>query len=150
RCGGQRPLVLNPAAKRVGAAVVSGGMGDLTALDGEMSRDGSSLGSNIVEPGPELRGLPRLPGPPLKYPELYVANSPIYFLDKIDAPVLIVNGTDDLNVAPFLGDEIFVGLRRLGKRATYVKYIGEAHEIKEYGNQLDLCRRMVEWFETYL
>jgi dipeptidyl aminopeptidase/acylaminoacyl peptidase len=63
---------------------------------------------------------------------------------------LIIHGAKDTAVAPFLADELFVGLRRLGKVVTYAKYEGEGHQANGYRNQLDIANRMIAWFEKYL
>jgi len=67
-------------------------------------------------------------------------------------PLLIVHGGDDTTTAPFLGDEVFVGLRRLGKDVEYAKYLGEGHSpiYWSYANQMDLCSRIIAWFDHYL
>jgi hypothetical protein len=65
---------------------------------------------------------------------------------------LIVHGTKDSIVAPFLGDEVFVGLRRLGKEVEYAKYQGEEHSpfYWSYQDQLDFANRIIEWFDLHL
>jgi dipeptidyl aminopeptidase/acylaminoacyl peptidase len=82
----------------------------------------------------------------------FIQNSPVYYLDQIEAQVLIAHGSEDNAVASFLGDEVFVGLRRLGKRAEYAKYEGEGHVPRHwsYANQYDLASRVLRWLETYL
>ena len=64
----------------------------------------------------------------------------------------MAHGERDIYVAPFLADELFVGLRRLGKEAEYVKYTGEGHDpvAWSYANQVDLSRRILSWFETHI
>jgi dipeptidyl aminopeptidase/acylaminoacyl peptidase len=63
-----------------------------------------------------------------------------------------VHGAQDDSVPSFLADEIFVGLRRLGKNVEYAKYEGENHSPNEWGyaNQEDFCNRMITWFDRYL
>jgi len=65
---------------------------------------------------------------------------------------LIVHGGEDTTVAPYLGDEIFVGLRRLGKEVEYARYDGEGHSPLGWrlANQVDLCNRVVAWFDRHL
>src|SRR5262249_54547639 len=84
------------------------------------------------------------------HPAAYVANSPIFYLDRVQTPLLIVHGSNDSNVAPFLADQVFVGLRRLGRTATYLKYAGETHGIEQYDDQIDCFTRIMEWFNRYL
>ena len=78
-------------------------------------------------------------GTPWEFRDRYIENSPIFFLDRIDTPLLIAHGGEDRTVSPFLGDELFVALRRLGKEVEYAKYEGEGHSpiYWSYPNQLD-------------
>jgi dipeptidyl aminopeptidase/acylaminoacyl peptidase len=82
--------------------------------------------------------------------EKYIENSPVFYLDRVATPLLILHGSKDLEVAPFLAEEIFVDLRRLGKPVVYAKYEGEGHEIVGFHNQLDFVARLIDWFEKYL
>jgi dipeptidyl aminopeptidase/acylaminoacyl peptidase len=55
-------------------------------------------------------------------------------------------------VPPSQSDEIFVGLRRLGKEVEYAKYEGEGHSplYWTYAHQVDFVNRMIVWFDRYL
>lgn len=143
--GGYATLALITQTTKFKAAVVISGFGDLLGLYSEMDQGGSSLGISILEQGP----FP-FPGTPWDFRDIYVENSPIFYLDRVKTPVLIVHGMEDVNVAPFLGDEVFVGLRRLGKPVTYVKYANEEHGIELYENQVDSFNRIVSWMNLYL
>lgn len=144
--GGYGTLALLVQSKRFRAAVEVDGTGDLLGVYGEMRQDGSAYGTS-VEHGQNALG-----GSPWEVRERFVENSPVFYLDRTDTPLLIVQGTDDTAVAPFLADEIFVGLRRLGKEAEYAKYAGEGHEPSYWSrpNQIDFCTRMLNWFEVHL
>ncbi len=63
-----------------------------------------------------------------------------------------MHGANDTAVASFLGDEIFVGLRRLGKEVEYAKYRGEDHSPPywSFANQVNLSDRMIDWFSERL
>ena len=76
----------------------------------------------------------------------------MFYLDSVQTPVLIVHGAEDSVVPSFLGDEIFVGLRRLGKEVEYAKYEGEGHsQISwSYINQVDYLNRVIDWFDKHL
>jgi len=91
-------------------------------------------------------------GTPWQFRERYIENSPLFFFNRVETPLLIVHGTEDSAVASFLGDQIFVALRRLGKNVEYAKYKGEDHSplYWSYTNQTDFCNRMIDWFDKYL
>jgi dipeptidyl aminopeptidase/acylaminoacyl peptidase len=142
--GGYSTLALLVQTKRFKAAVEANGMANLIGLYGEMSRDGSAFGTS-AETDQELMG-----GSPWQFPTRYVENSPLFYLDRVETPLLVMHGEDDTTISSFLGDEIFVALRRLGKVVVYAKYRGEDHELMSYSNQLDSCKRMLDWFEEYM
>lgn len=70
----------------------------------------------------------------------------------IQTPLLIIHGAEDSSVPSFLADEVFVGLRRLGKRVVYARYAGEGHWQATWGyaNQVDYLNRMIEWYDAHL
>lgn len=145
--GGYSTLALIVQTKRFSCAIEMDGMGDLIADYGAMGSTGTALATSILEHGQDAMG-----GPPWQFPQRYVDNSPIFYLDRVETPLLMVQGTKDATVPAFLGDEIFVGLRRLGKEVEYAKYEGEDHSplYWSYANQVDLCNRMIAWFHKYL
>jgi len=145
--GGFSTLALIVQSKRFKAAIAIDGMGDLVSLYSEMDKGGATYGLGLVEHGQDSMG-----GTPWQYRDRYIENSPFFYLDRVETPLLIVHGSEDSYVAPFLGDQIFVGLRRLGKEVVYAKYLGEGHTPREwtFANQVDLCNRMIDWFDKYL
>jgi len=145
--GGYSVLSLIVQSKRFGAAIEADGYGDLVGNYGAMGKGGVAFDTSIEEKGQGLMG-----GPPWQFRERYIENSPVYYLDRVETPLLIVHGAADTNVAPFLADEVFVGLRRLGKEVEYARYEGEEHSLLSwsYANQTDFCDRMIAWFDKYI
>jgi dipeptidyl aminopeptidase/acylaminoacyl peptidase len=145
--GGYSTLSLIVQTKRFKAAVEADGPGDLFGFYGEMDKSGTAYGTSVIEHGQALMG-----GTPWDSRDRYVENSPIFYLNRTETPLLIVHGSEDIAVASFLGDELFVALRRLGKRVDYAKYEGEDHTqlFWSYANQLDFCNRVIAWFDKYL
>ena len=145
--GGYSTVALIVQTKRFEAAMEVAGMADLLGLYGEMDKDGSAFGIPIIEHGQDALG-----GTPWEFRERYEENSPFFYLDRVETPLLVVQGSEDTGVASFLGDQIFTALRRLGKEVAYAKYQGEEHDPSDwsYVNQLDFCLRMIEWFDSHL
>lgn len=83
-------------------------------------------------------------------PELYLENSPIFNLDKVTTPVLILHNDEDGAVPWYQGIEYFNGLRRLGKPAWMLNYNGEPHWPVKWQNKLDFNIRMEQFFDHYL
>lgn len=145
--GGYSTLALIVQTKRFKAAVAVDGLGDLVGGYGGMDRTGAAFGISVAEQGQEKMG-----GTPWQFRDRYIENSPVFYLDRVDTPILIVHGSEDHAVLAFLGDEIFVGLRRLGKEVDYVKYEDEGHSpvYWSYANEVDFCNRVIAWLDTHL
>lgn len=128
------------------AAIVRGGYYNAVSQYGQMSRDGMAAWTGILEAGHNIHGNP------WGQRERFIENSPIFHLDKVQTPVLIISGAADTAARSSQAEELFVGLRRLGKKAEYVRYEGEEHYEAHWSlvHQYDYCQRMIKWFEEYL
>ncbi|MEO0340491.1 MAG: prolyl oligopeptidase family serine peptidase, partial [Bacteroidota bacterium] len=83
-------------------------------------------------------------------PLRYIENSPIFFADKINTPVLILHNDEDGAVPWYQGIEFFVAMRRLGKPAWLLNYNGEPHWPLKLQNRKDFQTRMAQFFDHYL
>lgn len=92
----------------------------------------------------------RIGGSLWEYPLRYLENSPIFTLDKINTPVLILHNDKDGAVPWYQGIEFFVGMRRLGKPAWMLNYNDEPHWPVKLQNRRDFQRRMQQFFDYYL
>lgn len=143
--GGYSTLALIVQTTQFKAAVVGAHAGgNLFTSYGRLSNQGYSHGIAWSE---ESQG--RMGGTPWEFRQRYIENSPLFYFDRVQTPVLILHGTVD-TLPSFLSDEVFVALRRLGKEVTYAKYRGEGHAITAYGNQMDYLNRTIAWFDRWL
>ena len=92
----------------------------------------------------------RIGGTPWEYPTRYVENSPIFNMDKINTPLLIMHNDADGHVPWYQGIEFFVSLRRLGKPSWFLNYNGEPHWPLKRQNRVDFNIRMAQFFDHYL
>jgi dipeptidyl aminopeptidase/acylaminoacyl peptidase len=92
----------------------------------------------------------RIGGTPWEYPQRYVENSPIFNIDKINTPLLIMHNDADGHVPWEQGIEFFVSLRRLGKPSWFLNYNGEPHWPVKLQNRKDFNMRMAQFFDYYL
>lgn len=92
----------------------------------------------------------RIGGTPWEYPQRYVENSPIFNIDKINTPLLIMHNDADGHVPWYQGIEFFVSLRRLGKPSWFLNYNGEPHWPLKMQNRVDFNIRMAQFFDYYL
>ena len=92
----------------------------------------------------------RIGGTPWEYPARYVENSPIFNIDKINTPLLIMHNDADGHVPWYQGIEFFVSLRRLGKPSWFLNYNEEPHWPLKMQNRKDFNIRMQQFFDYYL
>ena len=92
----------------------------------------------------------RIGGTPWEYPTRFVENSPIFNMDKINTPLLIMHNDADGHVPWYQGIEFFVSLRRLGKPSWFLNYNGEPHWPLKRQNRVDFNIRMAQFFDHYL
>jgi len=83
--------------------------------------------------------------------DLYIENSPIFYVDKINTPLLIRHNDKDGSVPWQQGIELFVAMRRLYKPVWLLNYNGQGHNLKSKSPQgKDLSIRMMHFFNHYL
>ena len=82
--------------------------------------------------------------------DLYIENSPLFYADQVNTPVLLMHNDKDGAVPWYQGIEFFVALRRLEKPAWMLTYNKEAHNLRKWPNRMDLSIRMSQFFDHYL
>lgn len=143
--GGYGVLGIVTHVHRFKAAVCWAGSGNLVTMYGQMDSDGTSHWIDWAE-----TGFGSIGGSLWEVRERYIENSPIFYLDQVNTPLLIVQGSSDRVTTPNHSEEIFVGLRRLGKKVEYARYEGEDHAFWFYPNRVDFCNRLIRWFDHWL
>ena len=83
-------------------------------------------------------------------PLRYLENSPLFWADRIETPMLMLANDNDGAVPWYQGIEMFTALRRLGKPAWLVNYNGEPHWPLPYLKRRDWNIRMQQFFDYYL
>jgi dipeptidyl aminopeptidase/acylaminoacyl peptidase len=92
----------------------------------------------------------RIGGDLWRFPLRYIENSPIFSLDKVQTPVLILHNDKDGAVPWYQGIEFFGSLRRMNKPAWLLNYNDEPHWPVKLQNRLDFQQRMQQFFDFYL
>ncbi len=82
--------------------------------------------------------------------DAYWAASPIREIASCTTPTLILHGDSDARVHPAQGMEFHRALRTLGIPTRFVRYPREGHGIGERLHQLDLLRRLIDWYDRFL
>lgn len=86
---------------------------------------------------------------PWESPDLYVSNSPIFFVDRVTTPLLMWHCKDDRSVPFEQAIEMFLNMRRAGKKVWMLQYDGDGHSTSGK-NAIDLDIRMRQFFDYYL
>jgi len=90
-------------------------------------------------------------GPPLyEAPHKYLENSPIFHIQRVQTPLLILHDDNDDAVPWYQGIELFLALRRNNKEAYLMNYNGEFHGLRRRPDQKDYAVRMQQFFDHFL
>lgn len=92
----------------------------------------------------------RLGGSLWESPMRYIENSPLFWADKIETPLLIMHNDGDGHVPWEQGIELFTALRRLGKPAWLINYNDEPHWPTSFANRRDWNIRLQQFFDHFL
>src|SRR6266536_4930004 len=91
--GGYSTLALIVQTTRFKAAIDYAGYANIMSQYGSMLNDGSRhFGIAWNEEGRGSMG-----GSPWQYRDRYIENSPVFFLDRVQTPLLIIQGTADIS-----------------------------------------------------
>jgi dipeptidyl aminopeptidase/acylaminoacyl peptidase len=120
---------------RFAAACVSAPVSDLTSMWG--TTDIPDFAEH------ELGGLP------WEKPDLYAALSPITYLPRVTTPVQLFHWDGDLRCPPGQADEVFQGLRRLGRETVMIRYPGGFHIVRSPSQMIDFVERHLAWFGSH-
>jgi len=92
----------------------------------------------------------RIGGTLWEKPFQFIENSPVYFVPRINTPLLIMHNDADGAVPWYQGIEFITALRRLNKPAWMLSYNDEAHNLVRRANRKDLSIRKMQFFDHYL
>jgi len=80
----------------------------------------------------------------------YIENSPVFYADRINTPLMIQHGDADEAVPWYQSIELYLALRRLGKESVFLHYYDEPHHLRKLPNRLDYAIKMKEYMDHYL
>lgn len=83
-------------------------------------------------------------------PNPYIENSPVFFADRINTPIMIQHGDADDAVPWYQSIELYLALRRNGKESVFLHYYDEPHHLRKFANRLDYAIKMKEYMDHYL
>lgn len=89
-------------------------------------------------------------GDPEKDRDKYEAASPIKYLHNERAPLLVLQGENDIRVPREEAAQVVDTLKKDGRTIDVVYYPQEGHGFIKREDQIDEITRMIEWFDKYL
>lgn len=117
-------------------------------LDALLTDDG-----DIVAPEIKLveNGQSQLLKPFWEAPEAYMRNSPIFHVENLNTPLLLLHGDLDMGVTGLPNAiRLYNALLRAGKKPALVRYWGEGHVAQSAWAIRDQWQRITTWFGHYL
>jgi dipeptidyl aminopeptidase/acylaminoacyl peptidase len=121
------------------AACSASGASDLVSKYGSLNHGGSYFENGQGRMGKSL----------WENPNTYIKSSPIFQLDKVTTPILIMHTKKDSAVPYSQAIELFTGLRRLGKKGWMLVYSEGNHGLDGKEAE-DFSIRMMQFFDHYL
>lgn len=89
-------------------------------------------------------------GFPWKNKELYEKLSPIYALEKVQTPTLILCGENDYRCPLNQSEQMYLRLKRMKKETALIIYPDESHSLSTMDYYKDCLLRSYFWLEKYL
>jgi dipeptidyl aminopeptidase/acylaminoacyl peptidase len=89
-------------------------------------------------------------GDPVKDRKVYEDDSPITFIRQAKAPLLVLQGDNDIRVPKEEAMQVVDILEKAGRVVAGHYYPGEGHGFAKRENQIDAIRRTIDWFDRYL
>jgi dipeptidyl aminopeptidase/acylaminoacyl peptidase len=143
--GGYQTAQLITMTKRYKAAMAGAPVGNMFSAYG-----GIRWGSGLNRQFQYEKTQSRIGKTIWEAPELYIENSPIFHLPKVQTPLLIMHNDADGSVPWYQGIELFTDLKRLNKPVWMLNYNDDDHNLMKNANRMDLSIRMRQFFDYYL
>jgi dipeptidyl aminopeptidase/acylaminoacyl peptidase len=78
------------------------------------------------------------------------ATSPLYNYQKIDKPLIVFQGLNDVRVLPIESKEIVEGVKKNGVPVEYITYPNEGHGFTKKENQITTAEKTLAFLDKYL
>ena len=89
-------------------------------------------------------------GDPVKDRKVYEDASPIKYFKYAKAPLLVLQGANDIRDPKEEAEQAVAVLKKEGKVVDAHYYPDEGHGFAKRENQIDAIQRTIEWFDRYL
>ncbi|MBV9301783.1 MAG: S9 family peptidase [Acidobacteriaceae bacterium] len=89
-------------------------------------------------------------GTPWEHPDQFAHSSPYMYVRNAKTPTLILQGENDPIDPVGQSTALYRALKRYGVETELVIYPREPHGVREEKHQIDILRRMLDWFDRYV
>lgn len=89
---------------------------------------------------------------PWENTELLWDRSPLKYVKNVTTPTMIIHSELDFRVGISQAEEFYTALKREGKKASFVRYPREGHELSRSGepkHRVDRINRIIDWFDQH-
>ncbi len=143
--GGYQSLYMITQTNMFKAAVAGAPVANMTSAYG-----GIRYGTGLARMFQYERSQSRIGATLWERRDLYLDNSPLFFADRINTPLLMMFGDED-DAVPFTqGIEMYLAMRRLNKEAYLLQYRKEPHNPRKFANRYDYATKMKDFFDYHL
>ncbi len=143
--GGYQAAYMITQTTMFSAAMAGAPVSNMTSAYG-----GIRWGTGISRTGQYENGQSRIGKNLWDAQQLYIENSPLFWLPRVTTPLFIMSNDQDDAVPWYQGIELFIGMRRLGKEAYLIDYNNDVHNPASRANQKDIAMRMQQFFDAKL
>ncbi len=143
--GGYQIAYMVTQTKRFRAVAAGAPVADMIS-----AYDGIRWGTGLPRQFQYERTQSRIGGSIWQYPTRFIENSPIFWADRVQTPVMLLHNDADDAVPWYQGIEFYLALRRLGKEVYLFVYNGEPHGLRRRADQKDYTIRLQQYFDHYL
>jgi dipeptidyl aminopeptidase/acylaminoacyl peptidase len=84
-------------------------------------------------------------GTPWDRRDEYDRRSPLTYLPRVNTPLLVIHWEGDIRVPMGQGEELYTGLRILGKEAQLLRYPGGFHSVRTPSQAVDFTEQLIDW-----
>ncbi|NQX56897.1 S9 family peptidase [Pedobacter panaciterrae] len=144
--GGLQTNYLVTHTKLFAAAVSSSSLSNIISSYGGLFSNQGSMQGYFEDQGSQGR----IGGTLWQNPQAYIKNSPVFQIDKVSTPLLMMHTKNDGVYLYANALEFFMGLRRMGKKSWMIVYPDENHGLFNKVNAADYSVRMAQFFDHYL
>ncbi|MGA9854666.1 MAG: S9 family peptidase [Gammaproteobacteria bacterium] len=89
-------------------------------------------------------------GDPVKDRKIYAADSPINYIKEAKAPLLVLQGDNDIRVPKEEAEQVIRIMKDNGQTVDAYFYPNEGHGFVKREDKIDALQRTLDWFDRYL